>query len=158
MASRLWDTATGQCLRTLVHEDNAAVTSVCFSPNGKYVLAWTHDSSIRLWEYISGRCVKTYQGHTNKQYSLAGAFGVYTGPGGIRQALIASGSEDGGILLWDVSSKEILQKLDTGHQGPVLGVHTHPTEELLVSGGMDGIVRMFKNAAAVGTALADGEA
>ena len=143
--SRIWDTATGQCLRTLVHEDNAAVTSVRFSPNGKYVLAWTHDSSIRLWEYISGRCVKTYQGHVNKKYSLAGAFGTYRGEGDDKYALIASGSEDGQVILWDVSSKDVMQKLD-GHEGPVLGVDTHPSEPMLVSGGLDGTVRVWASA------------
>ncbi|KAL9010150.1 MAG: hypothetical protein Q9173_004893, partial [Seirophora scorigena] len=52
---RVWDTATGQCLRTLVHEDNAPVSSVRFSPNGKFVLAWTLDSCVRLWNYVEGR-------------------------------------------------------------------------------------------------------
>ncbi|KAI9810637.1 MAG: WD domain protein [Phylliscum demangeonii] len=42
---RIRDTVTSQCLRTLVHEDCAAVVSVRF---GKYVLALTLDSSVRL--------------------------------------------------------------------------------------------------------------
>ncbi|KAF2477998.1 WD40 repeat-like protein [Lindgomyces ingoldianus] len=142
---RVWDTATGQCLRTLVHEDNAPVTSVRFSPNGKYVLAWTLDSCLRLWNYIDGKgkCVKTYQGHENKKFSLSGAFGTYGGPPPYQYAFIASGSEDGDIVLWDVSSKNILQKL-IGHTAPVLSVDTHPTEQLIVSGGLDRTVRIWR--------------
>ncbi|KAI9872438.1 MAG: WD domain protein [Pleopsidium flavum] len=135
---RIWDTATGQCLRTLVHEDNAPVVSVRFSPNGKFVLAWTLDSCVRLWNYVEGRCVKTYQGHKNQQYSIGGAFGVCGD-----EAFVASGSEDGGIVIWDVTDKSVLQRLE-GHEGVVLGVDTHPKEDLLVSGGIDRTVRVWR--------------
>ncbi|KAI0575869.1 WD40 repeat [Pyrenophora tritici-repentis] len=142
---RVWDTATGQCLRTLVHEDNASVSSVVFSPNGKYVLAWTLDSCMRLWNYIDGKgkCVKTYQGHVNKSYSLSGAFGTYGDVPGQKHAFIASGSEDNQVVIWDVSSKNILQRLE-GHTEAVLSVDTHPTERLIASAGLDRTVRLWR--------------
>lgn len=136
---RIWDTATGQCLRTLVHEDNAPVTSVRFSPNGKFVLAWTLDSCVRLWSYVEGKCLKTYQGHKNEKFSIAGTFGVY---GDGDRAFVASGSEDNSLIIWDVSSKDMLQRLE-GHEGVVLGVDTHPDSSLLVSGGLDCTVRVW---------------
>ncbi|KAH7081874.1 WD40-repeat-containing domain protein [Paraphoma chrysanthemicola] len=144
---RVWDTATGQCLRTIVHEDNAPVTCVRFSPNGKYILAWTLDSCIRLWNYIEGKgkCVKTYQGHVNKKFSITGAFGTYGGSGEkvSEYAFVASGSEDGSVVLWDVSSKNVLQRLE-GHADTVLAVDTHPTERVIVSAGLDRTVRVWK--------------
>ncbi|KAF2495657.1 WD40 repeat-like protein [Lophium mytilinum] len=158
---RVWDTATGQCLRTLVHEDNAPVTNVRFSPNGKYVLAWTLDSCIRLWNYIEGkgRCVKTYQGHINKNYSIGGAFGVY-GTRDYPYAFVASGSEDGSVVLWDVSSKNVMQRLE-GHEGAVLGVDAHPTQQVIVSAGLDRTIRLWRveesNGEAVAGAKVDGE-
>ncbi|EEP76207.1 WD-repeat protein 5 [Uncinocarpus reesii 1704] len=97
---RIWDSATGQCLRTLVHEDNPPVTGVKFSPNGKYVLAWSLDGCVRLWDYVEGRCIKTYQGHKNEKYSISGGFGTYNAPGGPPIAFAFSGSEDGAVL-WD---------------------------------------------------------
>lgn len=141
--SRIWDSATGQCLRTLIHEDNASVVGVRFSPNGKYVLAWTLDSSIRLWNYVDGRCVKTYQGHTNTKFSIGGAFGIYgtaQGP----YAFVASGSEDGDLWIWDVGSKSVLQRLEGAHKGVVFGVDTHPSEPYILSGGADKSVRLWK--------------
>jgi COMPASS component SWD3 len=142
---RIWDTATGQCLRTLVHEDNPPVTAVKFSPNGKFVLAWTLDDCVRLWNYVEGRCTKTYQGHVNRKYSLLGGFGIYGLPGAPPEAFVVSGSEDGSILCWDVVSKKILQRLE-GHDGVVLGVDTCSLGEqrLMVSCGLDGTVRVWE--------------
>ncbi|KAB8289998.1 hypothetical protein EYC80_010325 [Monilinia laxa] len=135
---RVWDTATGQCLRTLVHEDNAPVTTVRFSPNGRYILAHTLDSCIRLWDYVAGTCKKTYQGHINKKYSLGGSFG-FSG----NQGFINSGSEDGDILFWDVSTKELIQKVH-GHDGVVCWVDTAPGPNgAVVSAGLDGTVRIW---------------
>ncbi|KAL4911070.1 hypothetical protein BDW74DRAFT_142376 [Aspergillus multicolor] len=144
---RIWDTSTGQCLRTLVHEDNPPVSSVKFSPNGKYVLAWTLDDCVRLWDYVEGRCLKTYQGHSNKKYSLSGAFGVYGQRISARTpgyAFAVSGSEDGAVLCWDVVSKKVLQRIEA-HEGVVLGVDTCSTEagRFMVSCGLDGTVRVW---------------
>ena len=138
---RIWDAGTGQCLRTLVDEDRKAVTGVRFSPNGRFVLAWTLDGCIRLWRYIEGKgaCVKTYQGHVNRQFSLGGTMGSY-GPGRT-EAFVVSGSEDGGVLVWDVSTKEVLWKV-AAHRAPVLGVdfvrlRGGRGRGLMASGGMD---------------------
>jgi COMPASS component SWD3 len=135
---RVWDSSTGQCLRTLVHEDNPPVSSVRFSPNGKYVLAWTLDSCMRLWDYIEGKCVKTYQGHVNVKYSTSGAFGTY-GEGG-KWAFAVSGSEDGAVCVWDVSDKNLLGRLE-GHEGVVLGCDA--LGSLIVSAGIDKTVRIW---------------
>ena len=141
---RIWDTGTGQCLRTLVHEDNAGVSSVRFSPNGRFVLAWTLDSCIRLWDYVEGRCYKTYQGHKNEKFSLGGGFGVYGGEGGGREsAFVVSGSEGGGLLVWDVGSKEVLQRVEVEGKGVELGVEVGEGGGWMVSAGEDRVVRLW---------------
>ena len=83
---RIWDTASGQCLKTLIDDDNPPVSFVKFSPNGvyqrshkkkvpaaienptvnisgKYILAGTLDNTLKLWDYSKGKCLKTYTGH-----------------------------------------------------------------------------------------------
>ena len=53
-----------------------------------------------------------------------------------------SGSEDGGIWLWDVTSKNVLQRIETAHEGVVLDIDAR--EGLLVSCGLDGCVRVWE--------------
>jgi COMPASS component SWD3 len=153
-------------LKTLVHEDNAPVTSVRFSPNGKYVLAATLDSCLRLWNYVEGRCVKTYQGHRNEKYSIGVCFGTYTAEvGGEEQkertgadeqqkqwALAACGSEDGSTVLWDVNSKEILQRLQ-GHEGVVLGVDVCAQDGAVATCGIDKTIKIYRRRRQAGSAV-----
>ncbi|KAL6696397.1 WD40-repeat-containing domain protein, partial [Trichoderma pleuroticola] len=134
---RVWDTMTGQCLRTLVHEDNPAVTNVCFSPNGRFILAFNLDNCIRLWDYISGSVKKTYQGHCNQSFAIGGCFGVLDG-----EAFIASASEDGDVILWDVKNKELLQRVH-GHEGVCFWVDVHG--ETMATAGQDGSVRVYRH-------------
>ncbi|EXJ64049.1 hypothetical protein A1O7_00384 [Cladophialophora yegresii CBS 114405] len=149
---RIWDASTGQCLRTLVDEDRKPVTSVKFSPNGKFLCAWTLDNCVRLWNYVEGRCVKTYQGHVNARYSLSGAVGSYSHSyeSASRErrleAFVASGSEDGEIVAWDVTTKDILWREKVAHRDVVLGIDFGRTKEgkgLLVSGGKDRDVKIW---------------
>ncbi|KAH9175412.1 WD40 repeat-containing protein [Lactarius sanguifluus] len=110
---RIWDADSGQCLKTLVDDDNPVCSHVLFSPNSKYVLASTQDSTIRLWNYQTSRCVKTYTGHTNATYSLVAAFSTTGGQ------YIVSGSEDARIYIWDLQSRRVVQTLE-GHKGKLI--------------------------------------
>lgn len=94
--------------------------------------------------------LKTYQGHINSKYSLVGAFGVYGDNKGsqewervAKKAFVVSGSKNGGMLWWDVVSKEVLQRVDA-HEGVVLGVDTWDANGLVVSCGLDKTVRIWE--------------
>lgn len=89
---------------------------VKFSPNSRFVLASTQDSTIRLWNYHSSRCVKTYTGHTNRTYCIPACFITNT-----KGKYIVSGSEDHKLYLWDLQSREVLQILE-GHRGAICAV------------------------------------
>lgn len=78
-SSRIWDTASGQCLKTLIDDDNPPVSFVKFSPNGKYILAATLDNTLKLWDYSKGKCLKTYTGHRNEKFCIFANFSVTGG-------------------------------------------------------------------------------
>jgi len=149
LISRVWDTSTGQCLRTLVHEDNPAVTNVCFSPNGRFVLAFNLDNSIRLWDYVAGSVKKTYQGHQNDKFAVGGCFGLLDGG-----SFVASASEDGGVVLWDVKTKEVLQRIG-GHEGVCFWVDVN--NETMVSAGQDNTIKVYRHLLGKVQAAVNGE-
>lgn len=59
---RIWDSNSGQCLKTLIDETNPPVSFVRFSPNGRFILTGTLDHRLKLWDYEKSKCVKQYQG------------------------------------------------------------------------------------------------
>ena len=193
-SSRIWDTGTGQCLRTLVHEDNPPISSVCFSPNGRYVLASSLDDSLRLWDYVAGTVRRTYQGHASRKFAVGACF-CTTGTASARRLLppaylvdydddeddddeddddddddprraahttttssyVLSGSEDGDVVIWDVKTKDVVQRIERVHKGICFWVDVR--KSTMVTVGQDAVVRVFRdlNAPPVAAAAADEE-
>ncbi|GAC95228.1 vegetative incompatibility protein [Pseudozyma hubeiensis SY62] len=67
---RIWDSSSGQCLKTLVGHDNW-VRGLAFSPNGKHLLSVSDDKTMRIWELTSGRCTRTIEAHQHFATSIA---------------------------------------------------------------------------------------
>ncbi|CAJ1944631.1 unnamed protein product [Cylindrotheca closterium] len=135
---RVWDVCTGECLKTIFAAGNPPVSHVTYAPNGKYVLAGTLDSAIRLWPIgVSGKakCSKTYSSafHNNSKYCIVSKFMVAQPK---RRQCIVTGSESGHVVLYDVHTTKVHQVLDRVHKDVVLAVDAHDKMELLASGGM----------------------
>lgn len=128
---KIWDAATGSCLKTLIDDKVPAVSFAKFSPNGKFILVATLDDTLKLWNYSTGKFLKIYTGHTNRAYCVTSTFSVTNGK------YIVSGSEDKSVYLWDLQGKIMVQKLD-GHSDTVISVTCHPTENKIASAGLDG--------------------
>jgi len=101
---RLWDVNNCRTLLTLPHAPtNGNPRALAFSPCGQYLASgvwWnrsvaTEKVPIRLWEVATGENIATFWGHPTDVQDLAFS------PDG---TLLASGSFDGTILLWDVKS------------------------------------------------------
>eukprot|EP00192_Tetraselmis_astigmatica_P014246 CAMPEP_0117679262 /NCGR_PEP_ID=MMETSP0804-20121206/17724_1 /TAXON_ID=1074897 /ORGANISM="Tetraselmis astigmatica, Strain CCMP880" /LENGTH=307 /DNA_ID=CAMNT_0005488679 /DNA_START=366 /DNA_END=1287 /DNA_ORIENTATION=+ len=140
---RIWDTATGQCLSTLIPTNNPPVSFVRFSPNGKYLLTCTLDNLVLLWDYRTGKKCKTFQGHQNGRFCLQAAFCQGRDKG---EARVVCGSEDNNIFVWDINSMQIVQKIEgragkedagEGHCAAVVCVDANPRVGLIVSGALE---------------------
>ena len=87
---------------------NGFSSFVKFSHNGKYLLSSSLDGNIKLWNFLTEKKIKVYNGHVNEQYCISADFDKGTH--------VVSGSEDKCIYIWDIQSKQIVQKLE-GHTG-----------------------------------------
>lgn len=93
-----------------------------------YILTSALDSTIRLWEVPTGKCVKTFFGHVEGVWALAA------------DALrVVSGAEDRMVKVWDARTGAC-EKTYTGHAGPVTCVGL--SDSRMCSGSEDGEVRM----------------
>lgn len=127
MFSRIWDTFTGQCLKTIVDLDEKhAVSFISISLNNKYIIGSYLDSKIRLWDISSGKILKIFQGHKNSKYCSTNSFSTSNIP------LVVSGSEDNMVYIYDLVSNEVIQTLQ-GHEDVVLAVDCHPTRNIIAS-------------------------
>ncbi|CAI5724661.1 hypothetical protein KXD40_000895 [Peronospora effusa] len=127
---RVWDVASRQCMRSIITEPAAPVGSATFAPNGRYVLSSSLDGTVRLWDYMRDICVRSYRGHSNRKFSMQCAFLEQQWN---KQPVVACGSEDNRIFMWDVGMQEVCSVL-TGHDHPVLALAAHPARALVVSG------------------------
>jgi WD40 repeat protein/serine/threonine protein kinase len=127
---KLWDLATGRCLRTLVGHD-AEITSACFSADGQAILSGSADRTLKFWSVATGRCLGTYQGHSDVVTSVALSADA-------RYAL--SGSTDRTLRLWHLPTGLCLRTLE-GHTDPIHSVSLSPEGRYALSGGAQFLIR-----------------
>ena len=105
----------------------AFVSSVAFSPDGRYALSGSGDSTLKLWEVSTGREVRTFSGHAMTVRSVAFS------PDG-RYAL--SGSLDKTLKLWEVSTGREVRSF-SGYPGVVSSVAFSPDGQVKVRAFID---------------------
>jgi len=146
---RIWDDKY-MVSRTIYSEKNtkSPIGHVRFSPNGKYILVSSLDSTIRLSDYVAEKSPKHYRGHKLERVCSAATFSVTHG----KNQYVVSGSEDGKVHLWHVSDKTVKVALE-GHTEPVVAVDCHPTSCLIASGafGPDKSIRIWEDRTPVTT-------
>src|SRR5262249_28710168 len=112
---------------------NAADRFVSFSGDGRY-LAASSSNMVRLWEVESGEARATLKGHSNLIRGVAFLDGG---------RMLASGSEDRTVKLWDVSATLKERDVLTPHSGSVESLVFTPDGQTLTSGGSDARIRRW---------------
>jgi WD40 repeat protein len=85
------------------------------------------DETIKLWDV--GQAVRTLRGHTDGVRSVAFS---------PDSRLLASGSWDNTVILWDVETRTL-----RGHTAPVWSVAFSPDGRLLASGSLDNTIKLW---------------
>ncbi|KAH1604032.1 hypothetical protein KXX44_002953 [Aspergillus fumigatus] len=95
----------------------------------RYIVTSALDSTIRLWETSSGRCLRTFFGHLEGVWALAAD-----------TLRIVSGAEDRMVKIWDPRTGKC-ERTFTGHSGPVTCIGLGDSR--FATGSEDCEVRMY---------------
>lgn len=140
---KLWDARSGKLVRTLTgHTD--WLGNIAFSPDEKLLASAGRDGTLRVWRVADGkereqlRFIAPTDPTTGEPSWLTG---VAFSPDG---KLIAAGSTDGTVRVFDATTGDLLQTLE-GHTGWVVirGVEFAPDGKILASASLDGTIRLW---------------
>ncbi|RKO87112.1 WD40-repeat-containing domain protein [Blyttiomyces helicus] len=127
--------ATGEHVTTLVGP--AEINWIDWHPKGNVLIAGSEDSSVWMWQVPSGDCMQVFSGHIDSV--TCGRF-LPNGKG------IVTGSADGTLILWDPRTAAATLRLsgEDGrfHATGITSLAVHSDSNLVISGGMDGSVRL----------------
>ncbi len=114
-----------------------SVNAVAFSSNGQFALSGSNDKTMKLWEPVSGREIRTFTGHTQ------GVTSVGFVPGGKQ---LVSGSWDKTLRLWDMATGKEIKTIDYGNA--IMSVHVSPDGKRVAAGGSSGLILIWDLATA----------
>lgn len=113
-----------------------SVLSIAFSPNGERILSGGKDNTVRLWSITSDTELMRMDGHISWVRSVA------FNPDVLRNRAI-SGSSDGSIFVWDLSTGTLEKKLEHVHNGSITRLGYHPNGVSFVSASADGEIILW---------------
>jgi WD40 repeat protein/transcriptional regulator with XRE-family HTH domain len=142
----LWKVATGQRIGRPLSGHGGQINSVAFSPKGQ-ILAVGADpgnpSGSCRGKLHRGAPIVLWYGATHRETAICGIPSVWSVAFSPNGQILASGSEDGTVRLWEVATGHQIGSPLTGGAGTVNSVAFSPNGQILASGSEDGTVRLL---------------
>jgi len=118
------------------------VNRLDWNPNGIYLLSASSDTTLKIIDIRMMREFQSFSGHEREVTT------VKWHP--TQPDLFVSGGKFGELLWWSVGVKNPLYRILKAHMMPVNDLAFHPTDGVLVSAGMDGVIKFWARSA-IGT-------
>jgi WD40 repeat protein len=136
----VWDLASGQVITLTLNPEMPSLFSISFSADGSQVATsspmektYTGVPGIHVWDAVTGTELYTITIDTLAVYA------VRYSPDG---QLIAAGVQEGDVLVYDTSSRELVRRL-TGHTGLVPNLAFTADGKYLTSSSHDNTVKVW---------------
>lgn len=110
----LYSTNTGLELKKLIGHEGS-VDTVLFSPDGITLLSKGSDRTVRLWNALSGKLIKTFEGYTDEDI-----YDITITPNG---KTVASWSSDKILRLYDISTGKLNKQYNLNEQHKRNGIN-----------------------------------
>jgi WD40 repeat protein len=136
---RLWDAATGH-MRQLFRGHTLAVRGVAMAADGKLAYSASEDGTVREWNIATGETSTLFSGRSHQLKPLAVTSDAHR---------LMFGAGDWTIRVVDLTNKQAITL--EGHSGIVRSLACSPDNSTLISGGDDGVVRVWS--LATGTSI-----
>jgi len=139
---RIWDIAKKR-IRNIFSGHQQEIYSLDFSSDGRFIVSGSGDKTVRIWEFNATPSAEVPYTTTALEVLMipdpdsrnkdAGVTSVAISPDG---TLVAAGSLDTSVCIWDVATGQLVKRL-TGHGDSVYSVAFTRDGRGLVSGSLD---------------------
>ena len=154
---KVWNPNTFNVLVNFDANDDA-VYSLAYSAEEGVIISGSADNTVRTWRVtpagddteiavgqdaleMTGALVREYNGHQGAVYSVDAGL-VLPRRAGNPAAMIASGSADNSVIIWNIRSGNRYSNFDESTDA-VYAVKFSPDGEFVAAGGRDGKVRLW---------------
>uniref|UniRef100_K7FV55 Neutral sphingomyelinase activation associated factor n=2 Tax=Pelodiscus sinensis TaxID=13735 RepID=K7FV55_PELSI len=134
-----YSVAFGRRQDTLMGHDDA-VSKICWHDNCLYSASW--DSTVKVWRCVPTEVLGTKRHHFELLAELEHDVSVNTINLNAANAMLVSGTKEGTISIWDVTTATMLHQLSC-HSGTVYDAAFSPDSRHLLSTGEDGYFKVI---------------
>ncbi|MEQ8626742.1 caspase family protein [Ekhidna sp.] len=143
--------AEAQSFQAVIQKGHGeAVKSARFTPDGKYLISASRDKTIKIWDALSGKEIRSLFGHNH----TVNGFSLYGNT-------LASSSADGTAGVWDISTGEMLWRsekfrdyvtsIDFSSDGKLLAIGSYADSVSIYTTSDYSLVKKIKSNADRGT-------